>query len=58
MQHYLFDSDLLLLLSRAQTPDRSLGEFGRSGVAVDLVQQGRVELPLCVDDFTYNQFYL
>jgi hypothetical protein len=38
-----------LLLSRAQTPDRSLGEFGRLGVAVDLVQQGCVELPLCVD---------
>jgi hypothetical protein len=37
------------LLSRAQTPDRSLGDFGSSGVAVNLVQQGRVELPLCVD---------
>jgi hypothetical protein len=43
------DSDLLLLLSRAQTPDRSLGDLGRSGVAVNLVQQGRVKFSLRVD---------
>jgi hypothetical protein len=39
------NSDLLLLLSRAQTPDRSLGDLCRSGITVDFVQQGS----LCVD---------
>jgi hypothetical protein len=43
------DSDLFLLLSCAQTPDRSLGDLARSGVAVNLVQQGRVKFSLCVN---------
>ncbi len=43
------DSDLLLLLSHVQTPDRSLGDLCRSGITVNFIQQGRVEFSLCID---------
>jgi hypothetical protein len=43
------DPDLLLLLSRAQTPDRPLGDLGCLSVAINFIQQGRVEFPLGVE---------
>ena len=41
--------DPLLLLRRAQTPDGALGSLCCPSIVIDLVQEGRVKLPLCVD---------
>jgi hypothetical protein len=41
--------DAFLLLSRAQTPERPLGILCCPSIIIDLVQEGRVELSLCVD---------
>jgi hypothetical protein len=41
--------DTLLLLSRAQTPERPLGILCCPSIIIDLVQEGRVELSLGVD---------
>ncbi len=41
--------DPLLLLRRAQTPDGALGSLCSPSIVIDLVQEGRVKFPLCVD---------
>ena len=41
--------DPFLLLRRAQTPDGALGSLCCPSIVIDLVQEGRVKLPLCVD---------
>jgi hypothetical protein len=41
--------DAFLLLSRAQTPERPLGILCCPSIIIDLVQEGRVELSLCVN---------